>query len=362
MAILNWTDDPLSGVCKTRAVYLQEIQHNTNERQVEAGVDKSSWIRASTVDDFFLEHCEELKRALESSALLDYWGFTSIADILGRPWTPYAERIREHQKIAGYQILNDMRKVIDSLNVLYGKFMYVPDQVNDRIVKTKWDGTGWQTLSVVDAPRSVYYDAATEFLYILRLSAGYVVKTKIDGSESESWGSSGSGTGQFNTPIEMDYSDGYFFIADHGNNRIVKTKYGGEGWQTWGGNDIQGVAAYGNYVFYSSKKPWDNWLWRIDQTTGEQTKLGGWAHNGPYGVHAVGEDSFYVCDVENHRIVETNMAGSPWTDYSVGSSFPGSVFVIGGQIYWTKTSGGTVYKWGDGALGGFSTPRQVHWG
>ncbi|NOZ64123.1 MAG: hypothetical protein GXO71_04195, partial [Caldiserica bacterium] len=62
----------------------------------------------------------------------------------------------------------------------------------------------------------------------------YIVKTKIDGTGWQTYGSKGPGVGQFNNPRGIDYDSitGYIYIADSGNNRIVKTKIDGTGWQT----------------------------------------------------------------------------------------------------------------------------------
>ncbi|MFH1230380.1 MAG: hypothetical protein V1709_02670, partial [Planctomycetota bacterium] len=51
------------------------------------------------------------------------------------------------------------------------------------------------------------------------------VKTKIDGSEWNAYGSRGSGLGQFNSPsgIYYDTLTEYIYVADSGNNRIVQT-------------------------------------------------------------------------------------------------------------------------------------------
>ena len=83
-------------------------------------------------------------------------------------------------------------------------------------------------------PHSIWYDSASDFIYVADTYNNRIVKTKIDGTGWSTYGSSGSGVGNFNSPqsIQFDSASGYFNIGDTGNSRFVRTKIDGTGWQT----------------------------------------------------------------------------------------------------------------------------------
>ncbi|MBU1759201.1 right-handed parallel beta-helix repeat-containing protein, partial [Patescibacteria group bacterium] len=132
------------------------------------------------------------------------------------------------------------------------EYMYVADSVylycgNHRIVKTKIDGTGWTTLGTEGSGvgefayhQGIHYDSASEYIYVA--DGGYtianhrIVKTKIDGTGWTTYGTYGSGVGEFSSPwsIYYDSASEYMYVADRDNNRIVKTKIDGTGWATYG--------------------------------------------------------------------------------------------------------------------------------
>ncbi|MBA7476910.1 hypothetical protein ES707_12306 [subsurface metagenome] len=117
MSILPWTaPDPLVPGTPVRGVYFQELQNNCAERRREANIGIPSWLNASAGEDIRLEHFEEIKRSLEDPFLLQFFSYASIRGILGRPWSGYPTNAKTQDKIIGYQIINDMRRVIDALS------------------------------------------------------------------------------------------------------------------------------------------------------------------------------------------------------------------------------------------------------
>ena len=111
------------------------------------------------------------------------------------------------------------------------EFIYYVDTFYDRIVKTKIDGSNVTTFgssgsgtNQFDDPEGIYYDSSSEFIYILDTGNYRIVKTKIDGSGWSTFGSYGSGTNQFDYPegIHYDSSNGFIYVADYDNNRIVR--------------------------------------------------------------------------------------------------------------------------------------------
>ena len=83
---------------------------------------------------------------------------------------------------------------------------------------------------------SIFYHSDSDFAYVGDSWNHRIVKTKINGSGWQSLGSAGNGTGQFSGSAGLHYDDltGFIFVVDAFNNRIVKTKMNGSGWTTLG--------------------------------------------------------------------------------------------------------------------------------
>jgi len=113
MNLISWTDDPLTSANNAKGVYLQELQHNTNYAREVAAQGLSQWTNAAVGQKFLKAHMDELKASLEDPALLGYYGYDSISDILGRPWSSLPNR--GPVDLAGYQLLNDMRTVVNAM-------------------------------------------------------------------------------------------------------------------------------------------------------------------------------------------------------------------------------------------------------
>ena len=110
-----------------------------------------------------------------------------------------------------------------------------------QITKTKIDGT--DRIDYYEAsgegrlryPQGLHYDPASEFIYVADSGNDRIVKTKIDGSDFVSLGTEGIGDGQFYSPsgIYYDPATEFIYVVDYGD-RIVKTKIDGTGWTTYG--------------------------------------------------------------------------------------------------------------------------------
>jgi len=124
-----------------------------------------------------------------------------------------------------------------------------------QITKTKIDGT--DRIDYYEAsgegrlryPCGIDYDPATEFIYVADYDNHRIVKTKIDGTGFVSLGSEGSGEGQFLNPSDVYYDPAteYLYIADRRNYRVVKTKIDGTGWTTYGSSGY-GVGKFSGFL------------------------------------------------------------------------------------------------------------------
>ena len=243
------------------------------------------------------------------------------------------------------------------------EYIYVADTIylgNHRIVKTKIDGTGWITygsegsgVGQFNQPKGIYYDATSGYIYIADFWNYRVVKTKIDGTGWTTYGSSGSGVGQFDKPSDIHYdtASGYIYIVDfYTNHRIVKTKIDGTGWTTYGSSG-SGVGQFGagGRIYYDATSGYiyiaDYWNSRIVKTKIDGT---GWTTYGSWG-SGVGEfyypggiyyddASEYIYVVDNHRIVKTKIDGTGWTTYGSSGSGVGQ-FDSFGDIHYDAVNG-----------------------
>ena len=174
-------------------------------------------------------------------------------------------------------------------------YIYVADYNNQRIVKTKMDGTGWTTFSTIThgAPRGVFYDSASELIYFTS-NTSKIVRTKIDGSSLETYGTAGvpSTPGQFAWPssIYYDAASEYMYIVSQSNHYIIKTQWGGAGWEYLGGYGT------GSLKFRTP---------------------------GQIYYDAV-NDYVYVSDYQNSRVVKTQMDGTGWTTYDTWTNLDGN--------------------------------------
>ncbi len=88
-------------------------------------------------------------------------------------------------------------------------------------------------------PQGIFYDPATGYVYVADTANNRIVKTKMDGTDWTSYGNYGAsdaGAGRFYGPtgIFYDSATGYIYIEDLFKNRSVKTKIYGTGCGTYG--------------------------------------------------------------------------------------------------------------------------------
>jgi len=79
-----------------------------------------------------------------------------------------------------------------------------------------------KTLSVND-PAGIVLDPKGN-AYIVETGKNRILEFNNNGTLIRTWGTSGSGPGQFNNPIgiTLDYARGYVYVTDTGNDRVQK--------------------------------------------------------------------------------------------------------------------------------------------
>jgi hypothetical protein len=231
------------------------------------------------------------------------------------------------------------------LKLHYGRILYLADFTNDRIVKTTMDGSFWTTFGTSGTgigqfkyPSGISYDS-TGYIYVVDVNNNRIVKTMMNGSGWSTCGTMGNGTRQFNNPngINYDSSTGYIYVADTLNDRIVKTMMNGSGWCTYGTSG-SGTGQFNRpagidydsstgYIYVSDIR--NNRIIKTMMNGTGWTTLGSYG-NGvnqfyyPYSISYNNSTGFiYVTDTANHRIVKTKIDGSGWTTYGTKGSGSG---------------------------------------
>jgi hypothetical protein len=141
--------------------------------------------------------------------------------------------------------------------------IYLKDMVSQTITLSVNSGYGanfgdyWQTFGTsgtqtnnFSSPNSVFCDAANSKLYVVDTNNSRIIRIDSGnggtnlGSNWEQFGSSGSGTNNFSIPrgISLDTANNKLYIADDGNNRLVRVDSGSGGttlgvnWQAFSGS------------------------------------------------------------------------------------------------------------------------------
>lgn len=266
--------------------------------------------------------------------------------------------------------------------------LYFTDYFNNRVIHVDdMTGANWHAFAGFAAQGSF------RFTGIQRLaldSAGRIYVTDwmshrisrmddITGKNLVTFGTLGSGVGQFNQPLAVSIGpDGRIYIADYQNNRIVRMDdMTGAGWTTYGtaGTGVgqftlpQGVwVDRANHIYVADT--FGNRIARIDDMSGA-----GWVAFGtgvsPTSVAVASDGRIYFTDYYNNRIgTAADMTGAGLT--FLGSTTPGTgvgqfhfpspIFVgSDGHVYLADTGNNRVVRMDDitgagwSAFGAFGT-------
>jgi|GEM_PF-4179605 hypothetical protein len=114
--------------------------------------------------------------------------------------------------------------------------VYVSSFWNDSILKFDANGAyirSWP--SSPGSPRGVDVDKKNGWVYVSN-EANWVEKFDVNGTLLNTWGTAGSGNGQFNAPmgVAVNQSNGDVYVADQGNQRVQRFNKNGQFLKTWG--------------------------------------------------------------------------------------------------------------------------------
>ncbi len=151
----------------------------------------------------------------------------------------------------------------------------------------------------------------------------------------QSWGSEGSGNGEFIEPRAMSFdSQGNLYVVDKGNHRVQKFDAGGSFLTAWGGQgsdpgkfkDPHGIAIGPDDFVYVA----DTWNHRIQKfdTNGvfqKEWNASDQSFWGPRAVAVASDGRVYVSDTGNKRIVYFNSDGVQIDTWGGDGSGPGQL-------------------------------------
>lgn len=238
--------------------------------------------------------------------------------------------------------------------------MYVSNSSGHNIIKTAdFSTTGWTAYgsyynnlmkfgggagSGYDDNPGVSYDPSTGYLYIADNPRCRIIKTKMDGTGWQAYGTCGSGVGQFKYPsgVFYDSSSGYIYVGDRGNSRLVKTKIDGTGWTAL--NVSEGFMG----IFYDSAT---DYIYYTDYNYLKKTKIDGTGSGSLAGFNQPinifydiasdpshdGSGDFYIANKGANNIIKTKFNGTGWTAYGTNGSGTGQFSSPKGVSYDSST-------------------------
>ncbi len=257
--------------------------------------------------------------------------------------------------------------------------VFVADQ-NNRVQKFNSSGvfqfkfgTGGSGTGAVVAASGVAVDRTTGDIYVSdgfsERTSGIVQKFNSSGGFQLSWGTAGSGNGQFLNGaggVAVD-SAGNVYVTDLGNHRIEKFTAGGSFIMSWGSSGTgngqfsgpEGIATDASDNIYVA----DTGNHRIQKFNTSGAFITKWGTNGtgdgqfdtPWGVSIDGVGDVYVADTNNNRIQKFSSTGTFIT--SCGTSGAGNGEFSGpqdvgadsaGNYYVADTGNDRVQKFGAG--------------
>lgn len=214
--------------------------------------------------------------------------------------------------------------------------LYVADFFNDRVQKFSPTGevlTTWGSTGVgpgkFRGPLGVALDAQGN-VYVTDAGSAdgsftdyRIQKFSPAGQEISSWGSAGTGPGQFRNPngIALD-AQGNVYVTDSDNHRIQKLSPTGQPLAMWGKSGTapgqfvvpHGIALDSTGNMYVTDRALD----RVQKLSPTGQVLGVWdaqgtygfSGNTPFGIAVDGRDNVYVVDHEHGRILKLSPSGA----------------------------------------------------
>src|SRR5579885_713322 len=255
------------------------------------------------------------------------------------------------------------------------------------VFSTQWGTYGLQNTGQFAFPQGVTVDSSGN-VYVTDLGNRRIEKFDNSGTFLFTWGTKGSGNGQFQSPIGIAMSSDSIYVVDNELNNVQKFDLTGKFVTQWGtqgsGNGQfllpQGIAVDPSGDVYVVDTG-NNRIEKFDSSgkyilTFGSSGLGDGQFLSPRGVTADSQGSIYVSDSGNNRIQKFTEDGTFIQSYGVTSGVglktpiglsvdkSGNIFVAdtgNNRIVELDSNGHTLTSWGSQGKGAdfFDNPRDV---
>ena len=251
----------------------------------------------------------------------------------------------------------------------------------------QWGESGLNTPGKFSFPQNIALDELGN-VYVTDLGNKRVQKFTNDGTFLKTWGSSGTGPGQFQSPAGIDVFNGTVYVVDNQQNRVQQFDLNGNFISSWGGQgDAPGQFFLPNGIAVSetgSVYVVDTGNQRIQKFTsngefilefGESDSYGG-QFVSPTGIAIDKDGNIYVSEPSKNKIFQfnseggfyknfgPNFGGLPMTPQGMVIDPYGNIYIADpGQdrILRISQEGTTLNTWGTmgNANGQFKIPKDI---
>jgi DNA-binding beta-propeller fold protein YncE len=258
---------------------------------------------------------------------------------------------------------------IDHLKIVFSESMN-DSKISD-IATVTTAGNGWGYLGVLDltavgTPAGDIANDATVYIKVTENTSSAntgVTGTLYSAGNPENhkfvakWGTSGAGDTQFNTArdVAVDGRNGWLFVADTSNNRIVKYDLAGTYLKKWNGS--AGVATFSFPVGVAVDSAGNVYVVerdgnRVQKFDCEGNYLTSWGSAGagdgqfsqPRGIAIDSNDKVYVADTANNRIQRFDDNGG-FIDKWASANVMDVTVDSAGNVYGVNNTGNLVSKY-----------------
>ncbi len=224
----------------------------------------------------------------------------------------------------------------------------------------QWGSEGLQTTGLFSFPQDLALDSAGN-VYVTDYGNRRIQKFDNDGNFLHTWGTKGSGNGQFQVPAGIVIGKDFVYVVDNELNRVQKFDTSGKYVAQWGskGTELgqfmlpQNIAVDPNGDVYVA----DTGNSRIQKFSSDGNFLLSWGSSGlgngqflsPRGVAADSQGSIYVSDSGNNRIQKFTSDGVLLKTFDVSSGnslkYPQGLDVdSSGNVYVADTGNNRIVK------------------
>jgi DNA-binding beta-propeller fold protein YncE len=238
--------------------------------------------------------------------------------------------------------------------------IYVTDSSNDKVWKynkfgtliTSWGSTGTGN-GQFRFPFGIAIDDSDN-VYVVDNNNNRIQKFTASGGYLLQWGSNGSGNGQFNFPGSIAADSSFIYVTDESNHRVQKFGQTGSYVRQWGTNGTgngqfqnpAGIAVDRNKNQVYVAEFYGNRIQQFSVFGDYISTISTPALNNPVGLTTDQHGNIFVADRGNNRVVQYNDNGTNLTTFANTNANAIAINPKNGQIYVGSNSGGILNHYG----------------